>query len=354
VHGFFHVVAAVPPPRSSGVTHRYDDEDHTCRNTAFNVQGCALCAQHDHEGGCMATSNVWNFRRADKLLGLLRRALTARSREDWSRWVQVDMQDALPHDVLLAAWGDFKSGAIGYDVISRTPALLNDALPRDIIEPLMRILFHHWLQGGQEPVAIDTRPLRSVGSGLFSASPIALAHGVQDHRSRFDCLYAFVGPSELASPSCAQLCRMALPFIDTGFRQLVDRGGHLTPADPPPPEGAICSFSQAWGSTPRVPLGERAGNDDGWNRAEPKEGNGTLTARELEVMQWVRIGKTNPEIASILNISTFTVKNHMRRIYSKMDVLNRAQAVGSFDSMARKRPRVTDRPSASARPEERP
>ncbi|HEY0823061.1 MAG TPA: LuxR C-terminal-related transcriptional regulator [Ramlibacter sp.] len=34
-------------------------------------------------------------------------------------------------------------------------------------------------------------------------------------------------------------------------------------------------------------------------------------------------------------MSTFTVKNHMRRIYRKLDVLNRAQAVGSLDRMQR-------------------
>jgi DNA-binding CsgD family transcriptional regulator len=45
------------------------------------------------------------------------------------------------------------------------------------------------------------------------------------------------------------------------------------------------------------------------------------------------MGKTNSEIAMILHLSTFTVKNHMRRIYKKLDVLNRAQAVGSLDRM---------------------
>jgi DNA-binding CsgD family transcriptional regulator len=52
-----------------------------------------------------------------------------------------------------------------------------------------------------------------------------------------------------------------------------------------------------------------------------------LSQREVEIMEWVRIGKTNFEVAMILNISAFTVKNHLQRIFRKLDASNRAQAV---------------------------
>ena len=41
-------------------------------------------------------------------------------------------------------------------------------------------------------------------------------------------------------------------------------------------------------------------------------------------------GKTNDEIGSILDISTFTVKNHLQRIFKKIDVVNRSQAVAKI------------------------
>jgi DNA-binding CsgD family transcriptional regulator len=47
-------------------------------------------------------------------------------------------------------------------------------------------------------------------------------------------------------------------------------------------------------------------------------------------MEWVGKGKTNPEIGMILNISPFTVKNHLQRIFKKLDVMNRAQAVAQI------------------------
>jgi DNA-binding CsgD family transcriptional regulator len=47
-------------------------------------------------------------------------------------------------------------------------------------------------------------------------------------------------------------------------------------------------------------------------------------------MEWVGKGKTNSEIGMILNISPFTVKNHLQRIFKKLDVMNRAQAVAQI------------------------
>ncbi len=55
-----------------------------------------------------------------------------------------------------------------------------------------------------------------------------------------------------------------------------------------------------------------------------------LSERERQIMVWVAMGKTNPEIGSILSISEFTVKNHMKSIFTKLDVTNRAQAVAKL------------------------
>jgi len=52
-----------------------------------------------------------------------------------------------------------------------------------------------------------------------------------------------------------------------------------------------------------------------------------LSPREAEVLVWLYYGKTNSEIASILNISAFTAKNHVHNIFMKLDAYNRTQAV---------------------------
>ena len=51
-----------------------------------------------------------------------------------------------------------------------------------------------------------------------------------------------------------------------------------------------------------------------------------LTPRESEVLFWVAQGKTNPEIAIILNIGRSTVKTHLKNILIKTGTPNRLSA----------------------------
>ena len=57
-----------------------------------------------------------------------------------------------------------------------------------------------------------------------------------------------------------------------------------------------------------------------------KEKIESLTKRELEVLIQVASGMFNKEIATNLNISERTVKNHISNIFKKIDVLDRTQA----------------------------
>ncbi|HQT71377.1 MAG TPA: transcriptional regulator EpsA [Thiobacillus sp.] len=60
---------------------------------------------------------------------------------------------------------------------------------------------------------------------------------------------------------------------------------------------------------------------------DSKRPTGLITPREVEVLTWVRDGKTNDEIADILGLSMLTVKNHLRHAMKKMVVRTRGQAV---------------------------
>ena len=51
-----------------------------------------------------------------------------------------------------------------------------------------------------------------------------------------------------------------------------------------------------------------------------------LTDREREVIELVKLGYTNIQIAEKLNITTHTVKKHLRHIFDKWHIKNRVQA----------------------------
>jgi len=52
-----------------------------------------------------------------------------------------------------------------------------------------------------------------------------------------------------------------------------------------------------------------------------------LTTREIEVLDCLRLGESNKEIARSLGISPNTVKTHLKSLYTKLGANNRTQAV---------------------------
>ena len=62
-------------------------------------------------------------------------------------------------------------------------------------------------------------------------------------------------------------------------------------------------------------------------RQRPEHGWDSLTPTEREVVRLVTEGLSNPDIANRLFISRATVKTHLTHIFTKLDVINRAQLV---------------------------
>jgi len=57
------------------------------------------------------------------------------------------------------------------------------------------------------------------------------------------------------------------------------------------------------------------------------EGGPHLTARELECLRWVALGKSTGEIAAILKISPHTTRGYLKSVHHKLDCVTSAQAV---------------------------
>lgn len=59
-----------------------------------------------------------------------------------------------------------------------------------------------------------------------------------------------------------------------------------------------------------------------------------LSERQREILYWLHEGKTNWEIAKILNLSELNVKYHIDQIFLKLEVRSRAQAVAKGRDLA--------------------
>jgi two-component system nitrate/nitrite response regulator NarP len=56
----------------------------------------------------------------------------------------------------------------------------------------------------------------------------------------------------------------------------------------------------------------------------------SLTPRERDLLSYLSDGRTNAQIATELGISLNTVKFHLKNLYEKLSVNNRAQAVARY------------------------
>lgn len=61
--------------------------------------------------------------------------------------------------------------------------------------------------------------------------------------------------------------------------------------------------------------------------ASAKSSLGRLSSRELHVLRHVAVGLSNKQVARRLGISEKTVRNHLTRIFSKLGVMTRTEAV---------------------------
>jgi transcriptional regulator EpsA len=268
-------------------------------------------------------------------IGILQTAeasLRIRDYGDLVQWLQGDVQNFLPHEVLIAAWGDFSASNITYNILSASahlrregkygfgnPSLTGISVCLETNKPIgtrrcgafsfLLDMRDRWLGHRCRPYvalkasieddfAFICQRCNQDAAKLLSSMRSSLVHGFSDQRGKLECIYVFLSSEDLSDTVYRRSLRFFLPYLDHSLRQV----SHLP---------VQVDDSSSTTTTPKDEAADLSG----------------LSQREVEIMEWVRIGKTNFEVAMILNISAFTVKNHLQRIFRKLDASNRAQAV---------------------------
>jgi len=253
----------------------------------------------------------FSVRERETFFGVVRASLGIDCHLQFVLWLQGVVQHLLPHDVLLSVSDGFEPKV---DVLSSLPSVPDLACMTCDHELISDQLFERWRHNGRQVLAIDSLvgdlfddSCDCPAAAALKGSPWALVHGVHGKRTGSDTLYVVLGLQGGSSERRRALFAMLLPVIDSTWRRVEPMA--VVPLEVESSEGKTVM--------PREDVG--------------------ISFREHEILSWVRAGKTNYEIGRILNISAFTVKNHLQRIYRKIDVINRAQAVAKIEEYARSR-----------------
>lgn len=226
-------------------------------------------------------------------------AVPIRQRSDFFMWSQGGLQGCVPHGLLTCTLFDANGQALHHDTFYST---LIDGKTLEAASAaeagLGADLARHCQKVGQTLLYVDRR-----------AGTEAAASPLDDLRQR--CNQWGLGPALVVSTgaipgslsSCFVFFKLATPTqaLHHDFAALLLPHLHL----------ALC---RSWAAKEEA---ERRLADDAW----------ALTTRQLEILNWVQQGKTNFEIAAILEVSPLTVKNHLQKLFKRLDVHNRTQAV---------------------------
>src|SRR5208283_2833932 len=66
-------------------------------------------------------------------------------------WTQGTLQQFLPHEVMIAAWGNFSLGIIYYDVISAIPGARTDLMRVKEMASFLKRLYAYWMSKDRTP-----------------------------------------------------------------------------------------------------------------------------------------------------------------------------------------------------------
>lgn len=229
-------------------------------------------------------------------------------RYEFFLWAQTHLHVALPHALLICGLPRPQGSRMVFDYFYSVP-IAPESITRlcDPRDGLLLRLAERWVSDGFDPLVVVAGAPSASGDGYaaelrelgFSA---VVVHGVAKAQGSGSAngLFAFVSLDAERVVHAADTVRLLVPQMFSAYSRALtrERPAELLDAERP--------------------------------LAEPDT---SITEREVEILRWVRDGKSNLEIGMILSISPLTVKNHVQKILRKLNASNRAQAVSKAISL---------------------
>ena len=232
-----------------------------------------------------------------RLISVIDASLKVRRRHQLFLWIQGVFQSMLAHESLICSLSDSDSRSVEFDHFSITEGreeFFAELCAAD--GGMMQRLIKLWTASGFRPVLMDASPSKTTYDSQISAILAhchldnLAAHGTFNARGEVNSFFCFLNLESPTPTNVDYSLELIVPFLSAAYIR--------TKLDPGPGDRSL-PFS-----------------------------NKVLTSRQAEILFWVQQGKSNAEIGDILTISSLTVKNHVQKILRKLNVQNRAQAVG--------------------------
>ncbi|TLQ44027.1 response regulator transcription factor [Streptomyces marianii] len=139
---------------------------------------------------------------------------------------------------------------------------------------------------------------------------------------------AFGGPGHRISTSATAHDTSQSSVYTSSTNQQVGSVTHWSPSQQVDASSSLSQANVAHSSAGSAPSGVAPGPGSGGLLTE-------LSQREVEVMDLIASGMTNQQIAATCFISQKTVKNHINRIFAKLNAGSRGEAIAIWHGLAR-------------------
>lgn len=232
----------------------------------------------------------------EEFFSVTKASLSVTNEYEFNVWRQSMLCKFLSHDVMICSWGNFNYGYLDHNVANAAgKQKIIESNCCKLLDRMMANLYQIWEKNNFRWFMLDSDSDGFPATGSLNLEKTEkyqgkqmLAYGIRGIGDGNSSLYVFLSQDPAINVEHYAI-GMLMPYVDSALRRIKSIQ----------PVGHSSNYS-------------------------------LLTARELQIMEWVNHGKTNYEIGIILSISPNTVKNHLKKVFSKLNVSSRAQAVSAF------------------------